>query len=56
METLLSGAACGVLVAGVLVLISLGQRAQAGTERNKELTRLRAELTDAGPARQEVHA
>ena len=54
METLLSGAACAVMMAGVLAVITLGQRAQARTERNNELTRLRAEVADARLASQEV--
>lgn len=54
MEALLSGAACAVMMAGVLAVITLGDRAQTRTQRNSERTRLRAELADARPAPQEV--
>ena len=54
METLLSGAACALMMAGLLALITLGQRAHARTERNNELTRLQAELEDVRLAPQEV--
>ena len=54
METVLSGAMCAVLMAGVLAVITLGQPAQARTGHNNELTRVRAELTGARLAPQEV--